>query len=49
MVRARSIDIVLLMGPEAQFWLCGCDSFLGALLQQALIFAADGKDPVLVV
>jgi hypothetical protein len=33
------------MGPGAQYWLCGFDSFLGALIPQALILATDGGAP----
>jgi Xaa-Pro dipeptidase len=45
----RETDCAIIMGPEAQYWLCGIDSFLGALIPQALILAADGGAPVLVV
>jgi Xaa-Pro aminopeptidase len=45
----REAGCAIVMGPEAQYWLCGLDSFLGALIPQALIVAADGGAPVLVV
>jgi Xaa-Pro aminopeptidase len=48
-LREREADCAIIMGPEAQYWLCGLDSFLGALIPQALILAADGGAPVLVV
>ena len=49
MLRDREVDGAIIMGPEAQYWLCGLDTFLGALIPQALIFATDGGDPALVV
>src|SRR5215470_17416495 len=48
-LREREADCAIIMGPEAQYWLCGLDTFLGALIPQALIFAADSGAPVLVV
>jgi len=45
----RGAGGAIVMGPEAQYWLCGLDTFLGALIPQALIFAADGGEPVLIV
>ena len=48
-LRARDAGGAIIMGPEAQYWLCGLDTFLGALIPQALIFAADSGAPVLVV
>ena len=47
LLRERGIDCAILMGPEAQYWLCGYDSFLGALLPQALIFTPEDHFPVL--
>ena len=47
LLRDRGIDCAILMGPEAQYWLCGYDSFLGALLPQALIFTPEDRSPVL--
>jgi Xaa-Pro dipeptidase len=49
MLRDRETGGAIIMGPEAQYWLCGLDTFLGALIPQALIFATDGGEPVLVV
>jgi Xaa-Pro aminopeptidase len=48
-LREREVACAIVMGPEAQYWLCGLDTFLGALIPQALIFAADGGAPALVV
>jgi len=48
-LRERELDGALVMGPEAQYWLCGQDSFLGALLPQALLFTPDERPPVMVV
>lgn len=48
-LRERELDVALVMGPEAQYWLCGQDSFLGALLPQALLFMPDERPPVMVV
>src|SRR5262249_43698504 len=45
----RGAGCAIVMGPEAQYWLCGLDTFLGALIPQGLIFAADGGEPVLVI
>ena len=36
-LRERETDCAIIMGPEAQYWLCGLDSFLGALIPQALL------------
>lgn len=49
LLRERDLDGALVMGPEAQYWLCGQDSFLGALLPQALLFTPDERPPVMVV
>jgi Xaa-Pro dipeptidase len=49
MLRDRETGGAIIMGPEAQYWLCGLDTFLGALIPLALIFATDGGEPVLVV
>ena len=49
MLRDRETGGAIIMGPEAQYWLCGLDTFLGALIPQALIFATDGGERVLVV
>ncbi|MEM7176439.1 MAG: Xaa-Pro peptidase family protein [Pseudomonadota bacterium] len=46
---AQALDCALILGPEAQYWLCGYDTFLGAVLPQALIFPANGAAPVLAV
>jgi Xaa-Pro dipeptidase len=48
-LRDRGISGAIIMGPAAQYWLCGLDTFLGALIPQALIFAMDGGEPILVV
>lgn len=45
----QQLDAALILGPEAQYWLCGYDTFLGAVLPQALIFATDGPEPVQMV
>lgn len=46
---AEDVDCAVLMAPEAQYWLCGYDTFLGAQLPQALIFTPGGDAPSLVV
>ena len=46
---ATGADCAVLMAPEAQYWLCGYDTFLGALLPQALILTPGGDEPSLVV
>ena len=48
-LRERDAAAAIIMGPEAQYWLCGLDTFLGALIPQALIIPAAGGAPVLVV
>ena len=49
LLRERALECAIVMGPEAQYWLCGYDSFLGALLPQALVFTPDDQSPTLVV
>ena len=46
---ATGADCAVLMAPEAQYWLCGYDTFPGALLPQALILTPGGDEPSLVV
>lgn len=48
-LRAQEIDCAIVMGPEAQYWICGHDSFLGALIPQALVIDAGGRPPAFVV
>jgi len=48
-LRALEIDCAIIVAPESQYWLCGYDSFLGALLPQALVIAPDGPAPTLAV
>src|SRR5262249_17256542 len=48
-LREREVGSAIIMGPQAQYWLCGLDTFLGALFPQALILPAAGGAPVLVV
>ena len=49
MLRDHDLDGAIVLGPEAQYWLCGYDTFLGALLPQALVFTPDDGSPTLVV
>ena len=49
LLREGALDAVIVFGPEAQYWLCGYDTFLGALLPQALVFTPDDPDPTLIV
>ena len=44
-----AIDCALVLGPEAQYWLCGYNSFLGAVLPQALVFPAKQLAPAILV
>ena len=49
LLHEKEIDCAVVISPEAQYWLCGYDSFLGALLQQALVFTPEDREPALVV
>jgi Xaa-Pro dipeptidase len=47
---ARSIDALIVMAPDSQYWLCGLESFISGVLSQALILPADAdRQMVLVV
>ena len=43
------IDCAVILSPESQYWLTGYDTFLGAVLPQALIFPSSDRAPTLVV
>ena len=49
LLREHEVDCAVVIGPEAQYWLCGYDTFLGALLPQALVFTPGDPAPTLVV
>ena len=46
---AVGADCAVLMAPEAQYWLCAYDTFLGAQLPQALVLTPGRDAPTLVV
>ncbi len=48
-LNAAELDCAIIVGPEAQYWVCGYDTFLGSVLPQALIFPAASEAPTLVV
>ena len=48
-LREAELDGAIIVGPEAQYWLTGYDTFLGSVLPQALIFPASPEAPILVV
>ena len=48
-LREADLECAMIVGPEAQYWLCGYDTFLGSVLPQALIFPASSEAPILVV
>src|SRR3989442_6663154 len=45
-----SIDALIVLAPDSQYWLCGLESFISGVLSQALIVPADDdRQMVLVV
>jgi Xaa-Pro aminopeptidase len=47
---AGSVDALIVLAPDSQFWLCGLESFISGVLSQALIVPADdGRQTALVV
>ena len=38
---AAGIDVLIVMAPDSQYWLCGLESFISGVLSQALIVPAD--------
>ncbi|MHB2165647.1 M24 family metallopeptidase [Alsobacter sp. R-9] len=48
-LREQDLDAALVVGPEAQFWLCGYDSYLGSVIAQALVVTAAPSPPTIVV
>jgi Xaa-Pro dipeptidase len=47
---AGSVDALIVLAPDSQFWLCGLESFISGVLSQALIVPADdGRETALVV
>ncbi len=49
LLRDNDLDCLLIVGPEAQYWCTGYDSYLGAVIQQALIMTPEQRAPTMIV